>query len=94
MSYESQQQLSVDSAFLGRNWSALCTEARAKPAGDGQAAAVLADPWAGVTRFMPYIATAPGFGDLYEQPGGQANITDADLLSAVQAAWPLVAVPA
>ena len=39
---------------------------------------------------MPFISSAPGFGDQYAQ-GGQEAIEDSELLSATQAAWPKVA---
>lgn len=92
MSYSDQQNLSVDPEFVDRLWAATATEAQAKPADDPPARYVLANPYKGADLFMPYVATAPGFGDLYAA-GGQEAITDGDILSAVQAAWPRVQVP-
>lgn len=93
MSYQDQQQLGADGAFQGRVWACITTEAVAKdPGADPLADYILPDPWRSVPLFMPFLATAPGFGDAYAT-GGQESITDGMLLAATQASWPRVVVP-
>lgn len=89
MTYQAQAELSVDPDFGARVGAAVVNESRGQVA-DPVAAVVLAYPAQGVQWFMPFISSAPGFADLYTA-GGQAGITDGDLLSAVQASWADVA---
>ena len=91
MSYADQQALSADGEFHGRLWACLATEGRGKP-DDPLSIYFMPDPFRGVQLFIPFVATAPGFDAKYTE-GGQSAITDGDLLAAVQAAWPDVAVP-
>jgi len=94
MGYQDQQALSADGAFQGRVWACITTEAVAKdPGSDPLAEFILPDPWRAVALFMPFLSTAPGFGDKYAT-GGQASITDGEILAATQASWPRVVVPA
>jgi len=90
LSYQASADLAKDPAFHGRVGACLNTEARAKPAEDQLATEVLRDTMRAAYTFMPYLSTAPGFDATYEG-GGQAAITDGQILSATQAAWPLVA---
>jgi hypothetical protein len=85
MSYESQAGLAGDQAFNQRLQSALTTEGRTKPT-DPLGKLIMNSPMQGATVFMPFVSSAPGFADKYTN-GGQAGVTDGDLLSAVQASW-------
>ena len=89
MSYADEAALATDAAFTSRLNACLCEEAQTKPEDDVLAPVVLRSPQYGGGLFMPFVSTAPGFGEAYaNDPDG---ITDAMLLSAVQAAWPKVA---
>jgi hypothetical protein len=88
MTYQAQADLSVDPDFTARLGAALISESRSQPA-DPLAAVVLAYPAQGTAWFMPFTSSAPTFADKYGA-GGQESITDADLLSAVQADWAAV----
>ena len=88
MTYQTQYDLSQDPQFAERLSAALTTEAKARGTVD-LAALVLRNPAEGARVFMPVIASAPGFDALYAS-GGQEAITDADMLSAIQANWQLV----
>ena len=85
MSYENQAALSADGDFNRRLSAALTTEGRGKVS-DPLGKLIMNSPQQGVTVFMPFISSAPGFADKYGT-GGQESITDGDLLSAVQASW-------
>lgn len=85
MTYQDQAALASDPAFSARLSAALTTEGRADVA-DPVAKLVMNSPQQGVAVFMPFISSAPSFADKYGA-GGQGSITDADLLSAVQASW-------
>lgn len=89
MSYEDQAALASDGEFNSRLSAALTTEGRSKTT-DPLGQLVMNSPQHGVTVFMPFVSSAPGFADKYGT-GGQASITDGDLLSAVQASWADVA---
>ncbi len=93
MTYQDQQRLSAEPDFLNRIWSCICTEAQPLLPADATAVAVLSDPWRAVASFVPFLATAPGFGDKYAMEGGQANITDNEILASVQAHWGDVQIP-
>jgi len=88
MTYQSQADLAVDAEFGARLGAALTGESRGRPA-DPLAKVILNYPQQGVSWFMPFTASAPTFADKYAG-GGQSAITDADLLSAVQADWAAV----
>jgi hypothetical protein len=92
MTYQDQQALSVDQDFINRTWAALSEQAQLQPAADPVAIAVLKNPFVGVGMFMPFLATAPTFGDQFAA-GGSAEIDDLELLSAIQAAWAKVPPP-
>lgn len=85
MSYQDQYNLGTDPEFTQRLTAAVTDESRAKT-DDPLAEYVMRNPTAGAALFMPFVSTAPGFGDA----GGQANITDAQILSAIQASWDAV----
>ena len=86
MSYADQADLSQDVEFRDRVTWSLYDESKR---GGGLADRVLTVPQFGLQAFLPFVVTAPGFGDTYALHG-QAGITDADLLSAVQANWAAV----
>jgi hypothetical protein len=90
MSYADQAALAADGEFNQRLTSALTTEGRADIA-DPLAKLVMNSPMQGAAVFMPFVSSAPGFADMYGA-GGQASITDNDILAAVQASWNDVAV--
>lgn len=85
MSYAHQYKLSTDREFTTRLEACLVAESRTK-LDDPVAQGILRSPMAGTAAFTPFISSAPGFADKFEA-NGQASITDADLLAAVQAAW-------
>lgn len=89
MTYQDIYDLGVDTAFRARLTAALTTESAAKtddPLGDQ----IMRNPDGTAVWFMPFIQSAPGFGDKYAT-SGQGAITDGELLAATQAAWPKVA---
>lgn len=91
MTYANEAALAADQDFTNRLKSCLCEEAQAQP-GDAFASEVLRTPWeAAQDWFMPFISTAPGFGDAYGDDRNQTAIDDGMILSAVQASWPAVA---
>lgn len=85
MSYADQAALGADREFSQRLSSALTTEGRSKIT-DPLGKLVMNSPVQGVAVFIPFVSSAPGFADKYAA-GGQAAITDGDILSAVQASW-------
>lgn len=89
MSYADEADLGTDAEFTRRLTAAITDESRSK-IDDPLAAYVMRAPAAGAAIFMPFVSTAPGFGDKYAT-GGQTSITDADILSSVQASWTDVA---
>lgn len=91
MTYANQAALAADQDFTKRLQACLCVEAQAK-VDDALATAVLRTPWtAAQDWFMPFISTAPGFGDAYGDSANQQAIDDGMILSAVQASWDAVA---
>ena len=90
MSYESTAALAADQTYLDRLGFCVLGEAVAKPSDPFVDQIMTNGPAYAASVFGSLVATAPGFGDKYEQ-GGQALITDGDLLSAVQASWVRVA---
>jgi len=89
MAYEDVYNLGTDPRFRNRLVATLTTESAVKT-NDTLADQVLRNPDGTSLWFMPFISSAPGFGDQYAQ-GGQEAIEDSELLSATQAAWPKVA---
>lgn len=89
MSYEDVAKLSTDSDFTLRLAAGLTGEAVLK-VGDTLADLTLKNPALSASMFMPLVSSSPGFGDKYAT-GGQAAVTDGDILSAIQTAWPRVA---
>lgn len=85
MSYQSQADLALDQQFNQRLGAALTTESRAQVT-DSLGKLIMSFPSQGIAWFMPFISSAPGFADKYAN-GGQTQITDGDLLSAIQAEW-------
>lgn len=85
MTYQDAADLARDPIFGQRLGAALAKEAVGKPA-DYLVDIILKNPDVGSAYFMPFVASAPGFDQTYDQ-GGQGLITDAELLSAVQANW-------
>lgn len=85
MSYQDEADLANDPDFNRRLSAALCDESRGQVT-DSLGKVVMNSPAQGVVYFMPFVSTAPTFGDKYAA-GGQESITDGDLLSAIQAEW-------
>lgn len=90
MTYANEAALAGDADFTSRLTACLCGEAKIKP-DDVVANSILRYPPSGAAMFMPFISTAPGFGDAYGDGQDQAAITDAMLLAAVQSSWQAVA---
>ena len=88
MTYQNEADLAEDVAFSRRLSACLSTEAKGKS--DALAGYVLTDPVVGAQYFVPYLSTAPGFGDTYATGGSEA-IQDPEILAAVQANWDAVA---
>lgn len=86
--YEDVYNLGTDPRFRNRLAAGLTTESAVKT-NDPLADQVLKNPEATALWFMPLVSSAPGFGDQYAA-GGQEAIEDAELLSAMQSAWPRV----
>jgi hypothetical protein len=84
MTYLDQANLSTDADFERRLAAAVASEA--KPKDSNFANHILASPAEGSRMFMPFIASEPGFADAYAS-GGQADISDGMILSALQANW-------
>lgn len=91
MSYADEAALAADEDFRGRLQACLSTEAQPLIPQDPLAIQVLRFPSMAVQQFLPWVSTAPGFGDAYAA-GGQAAVEDPMLLSAVQANWAAVAM--
>lgn len=93
MAYKDIGGLAGDPGYLSR-LSACCTEQAgifindARPEYKDLAEAVIENVLA-TTWFAWIVASQPGFGDAYAS-GGSESITDGQLLSAVQAVWPIV----
>lgn len=83
MSYTDSAALASDPEFIGRVNACVTTEA--SPKTDGFSQRIMVSWGWGATAFMPFLVSSPGF----DKP--QAEITDGDLLSAVQANWERVA---
>jgi hypothetical protein len=84
MSYEAIADLAKDQDFISRLSACLCEESAPKT--DDLSTTILRNPSYGAQLFMPLVSAAPGFAVAYEETGQKA-ITDAMLLSAVQADW-------
>jgi len=90
MSYSDISALGRDPEFVKRLSAGLSVEAMPKT-DDPLADLILRGPDYTASMFMPLIAAAPGVGEKYAT-GGQEAVTDGDLLSAIQTAWPRVTV--
>jgi len=88
MAYQDVYNLGTDPLFRNRLVATLTTESATKT-NDPLADQALRNPDGTAVWFMPFISSAPGFGDQYAT-GGQEAIDDGELLSATQAAWPKV----
>ena len=88
MAYRDIANLARDQQFSARLGAGLASEAVLK-ASDYLVDQVMMNPDVGAAWFMPFVSVAPGFADQYAE-GGQDQIDDAELLSAIQAAWPRV----
>lgn len=84
MTYQDQTANANDPIFRSRVEAAIVKESRAKS--DELATTTLKSPATGLTMFLPFIVSEPGF-DLPDP----SVITDGQLLSATQAVWPSVA---
>lgn len=89
MTFQNTADLMADPLFTARLSACLTTEATGRS--DALADQLLRFPptW-GASVFQPVVSASPGFGEMYAA-GGQAAITDGDILSAVQANWARVA---
>jgi hypothetical protein len=100
MSYQSQWALTYDDGFVSRCRAALTNQSvvfkdDTRPDIAALATSVLTagDPQETLT-FVSMLAAAPGFADMVDQGDGTVDstqISDGDILSAVQAEWPTVA---
>ena len=100
MSYQAQWRLTYDDGFVSRSRAALTNQA-ALYKDDGRAdIAALAESLLVETNpqetntFVAMLAAAPGFADMVDQGDGtvdSSQISDGDILAAVQAGWPTVA---
>lgn len=100
MSYQSQDALTNDAIFQGRNRSVATQQADAfrsdaRPAFVALANAVLRGHDQELWTFASLAAAGPGIADKATNPDGisvdQSKVTDADLLSLTQANWPTIA---
>lgn len=85
MTYMDEANLASDSDFIRRLSAALADEARSKTA-EELGRLIMNSPAQGASVFMPFVASAPSFGDKYAA-GGQEAIQDIEILSAIQACW-------
>jgi hypothetical protein len=100
MSYQSQWRLQNDDAFVSRSRAALTNQAvvykdDARADISSLATSILkgSDPQETLT-FISTLAAAPGFADKVDNADGtidSSKIEDTEILSAVQAEWPMVA---
>jgi hypothetical protein len=86
MAYSDIAALQSDADFNSRLAACVIDEALGKPASYFTDLLLRNSPSFASSVFGPTVASAPGFGDKYST-GGQVEITDQDLLSAVQASW-------
>ena len=96
MTYQAAYQLTADAAFGGRTRA--CATQQAEIFKDDQrpdyvalAESVMRSEGDPLWAFVNLTASAPGIAGLAGDPTDQALVTDADLLAAVQALWPVVA---
>lgn len=92
MSYKSQAQLRTDQGFIARWTSCIVEQAMvfkddARPEFVNLAQSVLRGDMIASQTWGRLLAEMPGFGEHEDQ----AEITDGDILSAVQFQWPVVA---
>lgn len=90
MSYASTAALAADPEYLDRVAFCALGEATTKASDPFTDQLIVNGPRYAAQVFGPAVATAPGFSLKYET-GGQAAITDGDLLSAVQSSWDRIA---
>jgi len=86
VTYLDQANLASEPKFRTRLGAALAEQGRshvAEPLGR----LIMNSPEEGVAAFVPFVASAPGFGDKFAQAGNSDSITDGDILSAVQTSW-------
>lgn len=81
MGYIEQANLAADAEFQRRLAAATAQEAKPKPQDDNFANAILRSPEEGSRMFTPFVVAEPGF-DVE-----QSQISDAMILSAIQANW-------
>ena len=86
MSYASQNVLRADPELLGRVAMACAQEARSKPDTDYVGLA-LTSPDSAAGLMMPSLLTEPG----WDQYASSGDVTDAVILSGLQAVWDGVA---
>jgi hypothetical protein len=99
MSYQAQSDLTADPDFNGRSIAAATEQAAtfvndARPSWVALAQAVMRGESDKLAAFVRSNAAGPGIADKADNGDGtidQAKISDADLLSLTQAAWPIVA---
>lgn len=90
MAFADVAALAIDPDYQARLSACVYTEALAKPGDKFSNQIIKLGPNFATACFGPTVAAAPGLGDLYAG-GGQAAVTDGDLLAAVQANWARVA---
>jgi hypothetical protein len=99
VSYQTQTQLANDPAFQQRVKACAVQQANtfkdsAVPAEAELAAAVVRDQAAQLASFYNTAAASPGFADTVDNGDGtvdSSKVTDPEVLSTVQAVWPIVA---
>lgn len=99
MSYQSQTLLADDPAFQSRVKACCVQQANtfkdsSTPADAALAGAVIRDQPAQLASFYNTSAASPGFADRVDQGDGTIDsslVLDPEILSTVQAVWPIVA---
>jgi hypothetical protein len=90
MAYADTAALAADPDYQSRLAVCVISEALGKPVDSFTDQLLRTGPQFAAIVFGPTVASAPGFGDKFAT-GGQAAVTDGDLLSAVQSNWTRVA---
>jgi hypothetical protein len=99
MSYLSQARLAVDGPFVARSRAALTNQSlifkddgRADIAALAESLLKVGNPQE-INTFLDVLAASPGFAEMVDTGDGidSTQITDGDILSAVQAEYPTVA---
>lgn len=90
MTFQNTADLASDPQYQQRLAACVFTEALGKPSDPFVDQLLRSGPQFASVIFGPTVASSPGFGEKYAT-GGEAGVTDGDLLSAVQANWARIA---